>query len=94
MDVIRFVATVSENQVIQPLGNVRLPEGMVDVTVVVRPILSAVLPAADAPEPADSVASLGAMLLELAAEAERIAPPLPTDMAMNHDHDAHGKPLP
>ena len=42
----------------------------------------------------DPFASLREMLLGFAAEAERIAPPLPSDMAMNHDHYAHGKPLP
>ena len=85
MDVIRLVATVGADQVIQPLGDLRLPAGMVDVTVKVRPILSAVLPAAGAPEPAGSVASLGAMPLELAAAAERTAPALPADLGPTRD---------
>lgn len=40
----------------------------------------------------ESVAATRAMLLEWAHEAEQKAPPMPSDLAENHDHYAHGKP--
>ena len=40
----------------------------------------------------DPVAGTRAMLLSWARKAEEIAPPLPPDLAENHDHYAHGKP--
>ncbi len=43
---------------------------------------------------ADPLAATRAWLLAVAAEAEANAPPLPSDLAENHDHYAHGKPLP
>jgi hypothetical protein len=42
---------------------------------------------------ADPVAGTRAMLLAWAQKAEEIAAPLPRDLAENHDHYAHGKPL-
>jgi hypothetical protein len=41
---------------------------------------------------ADPIAGTRAMLLAWARKAEGIAPPLPSDLAENHDHYAHGKP--
>jgi hypothetical protein len=41
---------------------------------------------------ADPVAGTRALLLAWARRAEEIAPPLPSDLAENHDHYAHGKP--
>lgn len=40
---------------------------------------------------ADPMAKTRAWLLVLAREAERLAPDLPADLAVNHDHYAHGK---
>jgi len=39
----------------------------------------------------DPIAGTRAMLLAWARKAEEIAPPLPSDLAENHDHNAHGK---
>jgi hypothetical protein len=41
---------------------------------------------------ADSIAGTRAMLLAWARKAEETTPPLPLDLAENHDHYAHGKP--
>jgi hypothetical protein len=41
---------------------------------------------------ADSISGTRAMLLAWARKAEETAPPLPSDLAENHDHYAHGKP--
>lgn len=41
---------------------------------------------------ADPSAGTRAMLLAWARKAEAIAPHLPSDLAENHDHYAHGKP--
>ena len=41
---------------------------------------------------AESIAGTRAMLLAWARKAEETAPPLPSDLAENHDHYAHGKP--
>ncbi len=41
---------------------------------------------------ADPIAGTRAMLLAWARKAEQTAPPLPSDLAENHDHYAHGKP--
>jgi hypothetical protein len=40
----------------------------------------------------DHLARTRAFLLAASREAEANAPPLPLDMAENHDHYAHGKP--
>ena len=87
MEEVRFHAVVGEDQVIRPPIGILLPGGEVEVTV----RTTVVSPPSSEDE---DIASLRALLLDLAAEAERIAPPLPSDMAMNHDHYAHGKPLP
>jgi hypothetical protein len=41
---------------------------------------------------ADPLARTRAFLLAAARDAEANAPPLPSDLAENHDHYAHGKP--
>jgi hypothetical protein len=47
------------------------------------------------PAPAGgTLASSRAWLLELARDAERSVPGLPSDLAEHHDHYAHGAPLP
>src|SRR4051794_22650496 len=52
--------------------------------------------AVEKPAPAreDSMAATRDWLLRVAAEAEALDPDLPSDLAENHDHYAHGKPLP
>ncbi len=40
----------------------------------------------------DPIAGTRRMPLASARTAEEIAPPLPSDLAENHDHYAHGKP--
>lgn len=87
MDLIRFTTTIGADQTIRPPQGVSLPGGEFEVTI--RPVVAE--PAAEVP---DAMAETRAWLLSMAAEAEQIAPPLPSDMAANHDHYAHGKPLP
>jgi hypothetical protein len=41
---------------------------------------------------ADPIAGTKALLLRWAARAEAVAPEMPSDLAENHDHYAHGKP--
>jgi hypothetical protein len=86
MATIKFHAVVDKEQVIRPPASVRLPQGLLEVTV--QPV----------PPPAttdtDPLAQTRAWLLELAAQAEQLAPNLPSDLAEHHDHYAHGKPLP
>jgi hypothetical protein len=86
MDIIRFQAVVDQDQVIRPPAEIKLPEGVLEVTV--RPVT----PASTAD--ADPLASTRQWLLALADEAEKAAPDLPSDLAERHDHYAHGKPLP
>jgi hypothetical protein len=81
MEEVRFLVVVGDDQVIRPPAGVTIPGGEVEVTVRAVP----------GPDP---LASTRAWLLELAEEAEAIAPPLPVDLAANHDHYAHGKPRP
>jgi hypothetical protein len=84
MKTIHFNAIVGVDQIIRPPAGVALPEG--EVEVVVRP--------KEAPLKADSLASTRSWLLALAEDAEKAEPNLPSDMAVNHDRYAHGKPLP
>jgi hypothetical protein len=84
MNPVHFQVVVGQDQVIRPPVGIALPEGKVEVTV-----------RALADEPAagtQSLASTRDWLLELAAESERSAPGLPSDMAEHHDHYAHGTP--
>ena len=85
MKAIQFETVVGEDQVIRPPAGVTLPQGAIQVTV-----QSAQPPS---PSATDSLASTREWLLEIAAEAERSAPSLPSDMAEHHDHYAHGTPL-
>ena len=48
--------------------------------------------ALDPHQAADPVAGTRALLLAWARKVEAIAPDLPSDLAENHDHYAHGKP--
>lgn len=86
MEIIRFATVVDRDQVIRPPSGVTLPHGEIEVTV--RPCGSTPLSAGD------PLATTRAWLLDLAAEAERAMPDLPADLAVNHDHYAHGTPLP
>jgi hypothetical protein len=86
VETIRFRAVVGQEQVIRPPAEVKLPEGVLEVTVCPVPAV----PSSEA----DSLAPTRDWLLALAAEAERAAPDLPSDLAERHDHYAHGKPLP
>jgi hypothetical protein len=88
MNEVRFLAVVGDDQVIRPPAGVLIPGGEVEVTV-----RTTVVAAPSSEE--EDVESLRDWLLGLAKEAEAIeGPPLPSDMAENHDHYAHGKPLP
>jgi len=84
METIRFTAIVDQDQVIRPPAHVRLPQG--EIEVIVRCVKPPITP------DADRLASTRHWLLALATEAEQAAPDLPSDMAAQHDHYAHGKP--
>ncbi len=89
MPEVRFTATIGEDQMIRPPSGVQLPGG--EVEVIIRPIpADPVVP----DQNLDDLAGTRAWLLAVAAEAEATASSLPADMAINHDHYAHGKPLP
>jgi hypothetical protein len=85
MDAIQFNAVVTSEQVIRPPAGICLPEGEIEVTV---------RPSAATPSTPASTASPRDWLLAFAAEAEEASPHLPSDLAENHDHYAHGKPRP
>jgi len=85
MDEIQFIAVVGADGLIHPPEGVSLPEGELDVFVKAR----------SKPDPAPTPASLArtrAWLLSFADEAKAAMPDLPSDMAENHDHYAHGAP--
>ncbi len=84
MKPIQFNTVVGMDQVIRPPAGVVLPEGEVQVVVMPRAEERTI----------NGLASTRSWLLALAEDAELAKPDLPTDMAMNHDHYAHGKPLP
>lgn len=84
MTEIRFSATVGEDGVIRPPAGVSIPPGWVEVTV--RETV------AKLESEEEEIASMRAMLLGFAAEAERSEGEFPSDMAENHDHYAHGAP--
>ncbi len=88
MSFYQFRATVSEDQVIRLPEGVTIPPGEYAI-IVSTPIQ---LPERDLSDP-DPMAQTRKMLLEIAAEAEALGfDDLPTDMAENHDHYAHGAP--
>jgi hypothetical protein len=84
MDSIQFNTVIGEDQVIHLPAGVSIPSGMCEVTIT---------PAPSTTEKSNSLApGSWEWLLALAADAERVSPPLPSDMAENHDFYAHGKP--
>ena len=89
MSFYQFRATVGEDQVIRLPDGVTIPPGDYAISVS-TPIQ---LPEHDPSDP-DPMAQTRAWLLGIAAEAEAIEDDLPSDMAENHDHYAHGKPRP
>ncbi len=94
MQEVRFFATIGEDQLIRPPSGTLIPGDKVEV--VIRPVVAnPPKPETDDPSMSDfdRMASTREYLLRFAAEAEQIASPLPSDMAENHDHYAHGKPL-
>ncbi len=86
MKAVKFLATIGEDQVIRPPAGISIPGGEVEVTVRVK--------SAEPQREDDDLAETREWLLGLAREAEAIEGTLPSDMAENHDHYAHGKPLP
>ena len=62
-----------------------LPEG---TEVRVEPVQAGIV----TNEANDRIAGTRTMLLSWAKRAEALAPPLPSDLAAEHDHYAHGKP--
>ena len=87
MPELKFQVMIGSDGIIRPPLGIALVEGEAEVTV--RPLPASVLE----PVP-DSMAPTRAWLLEMAREAEMLDPDLPSDLAKNHDHYAHGKPLP
>jgi len=83
MDALQFTTVVGSDGLIHPPEGVFLPEGELEVSVRVK------AKAATSPE---SLARTRAWLLAFADEAEAAKPDLPSDMAENHDHYAHGAP--
>lgn len=82
MDVIQFTASIGPDGLIHPPEGVVLPEGEFEVSV------RSQMKEADV----DSKRPTLQWLLDLADEAEADRPNLPSDMAENHDHYAHGAP--
>ena len=83
MDAIHFQTEVGSDNTIRVPEGVRLPPGLLEVTVV---------PSVKPADVSDDLAATRAWLLDVAAEAESDPTPLPVDLAENHDHYAHGKP--
>jgi hypothetical protein len=87
----QFRATVGEDQVIRLPEGLVIPPGEYSITLT-TPIRLPEPASSDADDP-DPMAGTRKMLLEIAAEAEALElDDLPTDMAENHDHYAHGAP--
>jgi len=80
MSAIQFTAVVGPDGVIRPPEGVVLPRGEIEVEV------RACTPQGEVPA---SALTFG-WLLDLAAQIEAENPNLPSDMAENHDHYAHG----
>ena len=88
MSFYQFRATVGEDQVIRLPDGVTIPPG--DYAIIVSTPIQ--LPERDPSDP-DPMAGTRNLLLEIAAEAEALGlDDLPSDMAENHDHYAHGAP--
>jgi hypothetical protein len=100
-----YTGEVRNGMIVLDEGTPPLPEGMkvvvepveVDMEAAVqdlsRRLLSLAGIAKGLPtDRAEQVAGTSALLVSWARKAEQIAPPLPSDLAENHDHYAHGKP--
>ena len=88
MSFYQFRATIGKDQVIRLPAGVTIPPG--DYAIIVSTPIQ--LPEPDPSDP-DPMAGTRSLLLEIAAEAEALAlDDLPSDMAENHDHYAHGAP--
>jgi len=83
MDAIHFQTEGGSDNTIRVPEGVRLPAGLLEVTIV---------PCAKPADLSGDLAATRAWLLDVAAEAERDPTPLPADLAENHDYYAHGKP--
>ncbi len=83
MDAIQFTTVVGPDGLIHPPEGVLLPEGEVEVSVRSRNGQN---------ESADPLARTRAWLLAVAAESEAANAGLPSDLAEQHDHYAHGAP--
>lgn len=87
MERIQFNAVVDQDQVIRPPKGIVLPQGEIEVEVRPRSSTPPLVPE-------DVLAATRGWLLTFAADAEKANPSLPSDLAENHDHYAHGKPRP
>jgi hypothetical protein len=81
MDVIQFTTVIGPDGLIHPPDGVELPAG--SVKVVVRP---------EQASDAQTAELTFGWLVDLAREVEALNPNLPSDLAEQHDHYAHGKP--
>jgi hypothetical protein len=81
MDAIQFTTVVGSDGLIHPPEGVLLPEGEIEVSVRAR---NGEAPTEE-PHPHQ-------WLLDIARESEELDIELPTDVAENHDHYAHGAP--
>jgi hypothetical protein len=83
MDAIHFQTEVGSDNTIRVPEGITLPTGTVSVTVVASPTPD---------QEGTDVPSTWNWMLEMAREAEQLHHDLPSDLAANHDHYAHGKP--
>lgn len=83
---ITFQTVIGNDEVIHLPANVTVPHGPVEVTVVAQPIPME----ADPEKIAKSNKDLIERLLALSAQVDWSQ--MPTDLAENHDHYAHGAP--
>jgi hypothetical protein len=90
MDPIHFQGEVGTDNVIRVPEGIKLPPGPIEVTVA---------PCASRSQPADrelvkreDYATVWDWLAAVGRQAETWDTNLPSDMAANHDHYAHGKP--
>ncbi|HZL87137.1 MAG TPA: hypothetical protein VFB96_02065 [Pirellulaceae bacterium] len=84
MDAIRFHTTIGSDGIIRPPSDVQLAPGEVEVVVVPKPVAPPVS------EPLRSTKDLIDALLLASAQVDWSG--VPTDLAENHDHYAHGAP--
>lgn len=86
MDAIRFHATIGNDGVIRPPADVRLSPGEVDVVIVPKGHSTET----ETSQKPATAQDLFADLLKMAEEVDWTG--VPTDLAENHDHYAHGAP--